>query len=104
MNRAPVLPATDCATMKEVRAGVDHIDRALVALIAERMTYMDAAARIKTSRAAVRDTPRVAEVIGNVRAEAMRLGVSPDLAQKLWETLVEESILHEFSIWDEIRS
>ena len=44
-----------CATMPDVRAGVDEIDRALVQLIARRQGYMDAAARIKQTRAAVRD-------------------------------------------------
>ena len=37
----------DCATMTEVRQGVDAIDRMLVVLISERQGYMDAAARIK---------------------------------------------------------
>ncbi len=34
-----------CETMIEVRDGVDRMDRALVALIAERSRYMQAAAR-----------------------------------------------------------
>ena len=34
-NDAPVPPA-QCTTMKEVREGVDYLDRQLVALIAER--------------------------------------------------------------------
>ena len=33
--------------MAEVRQGVDALDRLLVALLAERQGYMDAAARIK---------------------------------------------------------
>ncbi|MFQ3665851.1 MAG: chorismate mutase, partial [Sphingomonadaceae bacterium] len=36
--------------MAEVRLGVDAIDRALVALLAERFRFMDAAARIKQDR------------------------------------------------------
>ena len=40
--------------MTDVREGVDALDRALVALMAERQRYMDAAARIKTDRGAVR--------------------------------------------------
>ena len=35
----------DCLTMAEVRHGVDALDRALVALLAERQRYMHAAAR-----------------------------------------------------------
>ncbi|MBZ9779923.1 chorismate mutase, partial [Psychroflexus sp. CAK8W] len=46
--------------MAEVRAGVDHVDRALIALLAQRFAYMDAAARIKPERGAVRDEGRKA--------------------------------------------
>ncbi|HEX8583476.1 MAG TPA: chorismate mutase, partial [Allosphingosinicella sp.] len=52
MTRDRVKPA-DCRTMAEVRAGVDALDAKIVALIAERFGYMDAAARIKPERAAV---------------------------------------------------
>jgi len=55
---ARIAPA-DCTTMAEVRQGVDALDRALVALLAERQGYMDAAARIKTDRHVVRDVARI---------------------------------------------
>ena len=42
-----------CASMAEVRLGVDALDRALVQLLAERQRYMDAAARIKPDRSVV---------------------------------------------------
>lgn len=91
-------------TMAEVRAGVDSVDRALVALLAERMAYMDAAARIKTDRRQVRDEVRKRQVIGNVRAHARALGLDEALVEALWEQLVEASIAHELRQWDEMRS
>ncbi len=97
------IPAADARSMAEVRSGVDAIDRALVALIAERMGYMDAAARIKPDRSQVRDEARKAQVIGNVRSEATRLGLDPDLVEALWEELVEASIAHELRKWDALR-
>ncbi len=60
-----ILPGPDCSTMLEVRAGVDQVDRELIALLARRFAYMDAAARIKTERSAVRDEARKAQVIAN---------------------------------------
>ena len=54
MNDTPPKPE-DCQTMTDVRAGVDALDRELVALLATRFGYMRAAARIKPSRDAVRD-------------------------------------------------
>ena len=44
-----------CRDMGDVRAGVDATDRELMALLDRRFGYMRAAARIKTSRDAVRD-------------------------------------------------
>ena len=63
-------PPQDCASMAEVRDGVDRLDRALIGLIAERTRYMDAAARIKPSRDVVRDEDRIEDVIAKVKAAA----------------------------------
>ncbi|QLC26809.1 chorismate mutase [Parasphingopyxis algicola] len=89
--------------MTEVREGVDAIDRALVALMARRFGYMEAAARIKPSRETVRDEQRKADVIANVKAHAAELGVPVPLAAALWEMLVESSIAYEFVRYDEMR-
>lgn len=96
-------PPEACRTMAEVRAGVDELDRALVALLAERMGYMAAAARIKTDRATVRDEARKRQVIANARHEAERLGLDPALVEALWERLVEASIRFEYREWDRLR-
>ena len=93
----------DCATMADVRQGVDALDRALVTLLAERQRYMDAAARIKPDRGAVRDEWRKADVHAKVRAEAERLGLPADRLEKVWEELMEQSIAHELERFDEIR-
>jgi isochorismate pyruvate lyase len=93
-----------CTDMAGVRAGVDAVDRALVALLARRFGYMDAAARIKPLRTAVRDEDRKAQVLANVQAEARALGLDPDLAAELWEVLIEASIAHELRRWDSLRA
>lgn len=102
-GQVSVLPAERCQTMTEVRAGVDALDRELVALLARRMAYMDAAARIKPERGQVRDEVRKRAVIANACAEARRLGLNPELVAELWEVLVEASIAHEFDVWDGLR-
>jgi len=94
------LPGPDCTTMTDVRAGVDALDRDLVALIAKRFAYMDAAARIKPERGHVRDEARKAQVIDNARAEAVRLGVPEAVVADLWERLVEASIAYELAAFD----
>lgn len=99
MTRDRVSPA-DCTTMTEVRAGVDAVDRALVALLVERFGYMDAAARIKPDRDAVRDEARKAQVIANVRAAAVAGGIPADEIATIWDRLVEASIAYEFDAYD----
>src|SRR5690348_15512246 len=94
----------DCTTMAEVRAGVDAVDRQIVALLGARFRFMDAAARIKPTRDAVRDEPRKAQVIDNVRKAAVESGVPVELIGRLYDLLVEGSIAYEFDEFDARRS
>ena len=89
--------------MAEVRAGVDALDAALLDLLARRFAYMRAAARIKPTRAAVRDEERKAAVIAAARQRALKLGVPVGLVGDVWEQLVEASIAYELEAWDTLR-
>lgn len=86
--------------MADVRAGVDQVDRELVALLVRRFGYMDAAARIKADRGLVRDEARKAQVIENVRAEAARSGLPAERLADLWDRLIEHSIAYELEEFD----
>ena len=96
--------AEHCTTMAEVRAGIDALDRRLVALLAERLEFIAAAARIKPDRATVRDEWRKADVLAKVEAASRELGVPVDLTGDLWERLIEYSIAHEFVLFDKHRA
>lgn len=89
-----------CTTMAEVRAGVDALDRDLVALFARRFGYMRAAARIKPEREMVRDDARKAQVIANAVAEAERLALPAAAIAGMWDMLVEASIAYELDRFD----
>lgn len=95
-----ILPADQCTTMAEVRAGVDNVDHALVCLLEQRFAYMRAAARIKPERAAVRDDARKAQVIANAAAAAQKAGLPADAIADIWERLVETSIAYELAAFD----
>ncbi len=103
VSRFTALDPEICRDMKDVRAGVDEVDSMLVALIARRQGYMDAAARIKHSREIVRDEARILEVLAKVRAEAERLELSWTIAEPVWRELMERCIAYEFRVWDQIR-
>jgi len=96
-------PPEACATMAEVRQGVDALDRALVVLLAERQRYMDAAARIKSDRSVVHDDARIEDVVAKVLAAAGPAGLSADIAEPVWRTLIDRCIAHEFGVFDRTR-
>ena len=99
-----ILDPDGCSTMAEVRAGVDDVDRRIVALLHRRFGYMDAAARIKPDRTAVRDEWRKADVLAKVDRSAAQLGIDRQLAARLYEDLIETSIAHELEVFDRTRS
>ncbi|MES2843515.1 MAG: chorismate mutase [Pseudomonadota bacterium] len=86
----------DCTTMAELRAEIDRLDAELVALFAQRVAYIDRAAQIKeTVGLPARITPRVEEVVANVRSHATAHGLPPDKLEKLWRKLIDWSIERE---------
>ena len=89
--------------MAEVRAEIDALDRQIVALLADRLHYIGAAARLKTSRAQVRDEARIADVLAKVEAAAIRLGADSGVIAAAYRTLVEASIAHELREFDRLR-
>ncbi len=98
-----VKPA-DCRSMEEVRRGVDAHDAGIVALLGERFRYMEAAARIKPDRAAVRDEWRKADVLAKAAAHAEAEGVPVETVAALYERLIEDSIAYELERFDALGS
>jgi isochorismate pyruvate lyase len=103
MTTNPKAPEA-CETMAEVRRGVDALDAEIVRLLAERFRYMDAAARIKPARAAVRDEARKAEVLAHVGAHARAAGAPAPTLTGLYERLIEASIAYELDRFDALRT
>ena len=82
--------------MADLRAEIDRLDAALVALFAERTGYIDRAAEIKTqAHLPARIEARVEEVVANVRRHAVAHGLPPDKIEKLWRKLIDWSIARE---------
>jgi len=89
-----------CASMEELRAAIDSLDARLVALLAVRQAYIERAAQLKTDRDQVRDAERIEDVVAKVIAEGRRSGLSAEIAEPVWRTLIEASIRHEFDAFD----
>ena len=95
--------AATCQTMSDVRHEIDRLDRILVALIAERQSFMDAAARIKGHRGLVRDEARITDVLDKVRVCANAAGLSMAIAEPVWRTMMDRCIAYEFASFDRQR-
>jgi isochorismate pyruvate lyase len=89
--------------MAEVRAEIDALDREIVALLADRLHYIDEAARLKQSRDQVRDEVRIEDVLAKVEAEAFRLSADATVVAAAYRALVEASIAHEFRQFDQVK-
>ena len=89
-----------CGSMAELRSAIDTLDARLVALLAVRQAYIERAAQLKTDRTQVRDPERIEDVVSKVIAEGRRTGLSAEIAEPVWRTLIEASIRHEFDTFD----
>jgi isochorismate pyruvate lyase len=99
-EKTEIMIATDCATMADVRAQIDRIDRDIVALIAERTTYIEAAARIKSARGAVHDDNRIDDVLRKTAQTALLVNAPVEIVHSTYRALMSASIAHEFTVFD----
>ena len=92
--------ADTAETMLDVRLEIDRLDRELVKLLAERQSFMRAAARIKPNREAVLDRDRIEDVVTKVLSACPEAGLSPAIAEPVWRTLIDRCIAYEFGVFD----
>jgi isochorismate pyruvate lyase len=94
------VPPDACADLDEIRAGMDAIDREIVALIRERVEYVRAAAKFKTSSAGVAAPERVAAVLKTRREWAEAAGLSGDVMESIYRELVSYCVSEEHKRWE----
>ena len=96
MVSGAVKSPADCADMTDIRAGIDAVDRELIALFAARSAYIARAAEIKKAAGIPANVPsRVADVLAKIRAAATKAGLDPDLYAAMWQKLIDASIAAE---------
>ena len=86
-----------CNTLEEARVEIDAVDRDIVKLIAKRNEYIKQIAHFKTSVEEVKAEDRIADVISNVRAQAISLDLSPNLINDLYVRMIDEMVESEIS-------
>ena len=91
-------PPADCTTKEDVRAELDRIDGALLALFAERHRYVTRMAEIKTDPHEAHDPARIAAILTKQRRRAEDLGLDEDQAELIWKTLIDWNVNYEKGI------
>lgn len=100
MQNDAIKAPENCGSMAELRVAIDGLDQELVALLARRQAYIERAAILKQDRGTVRDQARIEDVIAKVLVQARAAGLSADIAEPVWRTLIEQSIRHELDAFD----
>jgi isochorismate pyruvate lyase len=97
-----IIPPEYCAGIDEVRAGMDAVDREIVALIGRRVEYVRAAAKFKTTSGSVADPERMAAVLRTRREWAEASGLDGDVIEGLYRELVRYCVSEEHKRWEAI--
>ncbi|HEY5423971.1 MAG TPA: chorismate mutase, partial [Ilumatobacteraceae bacterium] len=80
------------ADLDDLRARIDQLDGALIAIVAERLAVCRQVAAVKEGT----DTPviqpaRVRDVVDSRRRQAIDAGIDPDFAEQLFRVLLTET-------------
>ena len=80
--------------LNDIRSDIDNIDNQLIRLLAQRQMLVEKAGRLKPKgdKAAVQASDRVTQVIANRRKQALELGLSPDVAESVWRSMIQAFI------------
>lgn len=96
-QKGNVMELKHCNTLEEARAEIDNVDSAIVELIAKRNGYIKQIAHFKNTLQEVKADERIAQVIDNVRTQAISLELSPNLINDLYLLMIDEMVESEIS-------
>ncbi|WP_254695434.1 chorismate mutase [Oceanicola sp. D3] len=89
-------PPAEIDNMAEMRAQIDEIDGALIALLAERQAHVDCVPALKKLAGISAAAPsRAADVLEKVSARAEAEGFAPDLARAMWQQMIDFYVARE---------
>jgi isochorismate pyruvate lyase len=91
-----------CETLSDVRANINRLDALIAPLMAQRLHYVQTAARFKPSKEGVIVQSRVEEIIGIVRGFAEKYGANPDVIERVYRNMIDEFTLEEQKNWDNV--
>ena len=89
--------AVTCTTLEQVRENIHRLDRQIVALLAERGSFVSQAAGFKKDSDGVKAPQRVEQVISKVRDLAQTLGANPDVTEQVYRAMIGAFIQQELA-------
>ncbi len=92
-------PPEECASIEDVRLGIDALDREVIALIGRRARYVEAAARFQTGESDVRAPERRQAMLQARRRWAEEEGLSPDVIEAVYTILISYFVDREMDRW-----
>lgn len=87
-----------CSSLESIRYNIDLIDKVIIQLISERSFFVDQAAAFKKNESEVEDKSRVEAIIDKVRHIAFSKRLNPDIAEKVYRTMISAFIDQEKNI------
>ena len=100
MSESKIIPPEDCRSLEEIREGMDSLDRQIIAILAQRVAYVKAAAQFKTSAAAVSAPDRVQKVLDTRRDWAQEAGLDGEVVRTLYRDIVTYCVSEERKHWE----
>jgi isochorismate pyruvate lyase len=100
MSDLKTTPPEECQSLEEIREGMDALDRQIIAILVRRVAYVKAAAKFKTSAAAVAAPDRVQKVLDTRREWAQEAGLDGDVVRGLYRDIVSYCVGEEKKHWE----
>ena len=100
MSEIKTTPPEECRSLEEIREGMDALDREIIRILAERVAYVKAAAKFKTSAASVAAPDRVQKVLDTRRDWAVEAGLDGDVVRALYRDIVSYCVGEEKKHWE----
>ena len=83
-------------SLDNLRDEIDEVDAELVKLIARRFLAVEKLALLKAEiQLPVVDPGRIEIVQDRVAGLAQNIGINPDIARRLWKSIIDEAVLLE---------
>ena len=97
-------PPETCTSIEEVRQAIDSLDRTIIAALGERLGYVKAITRFKTTVADVQAPARYQHVLATRRAWGEEAGLNPNVVERLYRELIAYFIEEEMKIVQPVTS